>query len=181
LSFSAGVGVAAGNLILIGMPGAGKSTVGALLAQALKRPFVDTDALIESAQGVSLQTIVNNRGHLALRAIEETLLCALDYENHVIATGGSAVYSAAAMQHLRQLGAVIYLQLDLPTVAQRIANFSQRGLVRRSDQSLADLYRERVPLYERYADIAIACSNRSADQVCDAIVQAMAGAKNTAR
>jgi shikimate kinase len=161
----------ADNLILIGMPGAGKSTVGALLAQQLRRPFVDTDVLIENAESASLQRIVDTRGQLTLRALEEKIICGLMLRGHVIATGGSVVYSAAAMAYLQQLGKLIYLQLDLPTLEQRVANFLQRGLARRADQSLADLYKERVPLYERYADIVINCGDKTPESICHAICQ----------
>ncbi|MET0378430.1 MAG: shikimate kinase [Spongiibacteraceae bacterium] len=161
------------NIILIGMPGAGKSTIGLLLAQKLAYPFVDTDKLIEAAEGETLQAIVDQRGHLALRAIEEKILSALNYRAHLIATGGSAVYSQVAMARLKQLGTIIYLQLDFSLLEQRIGNFSARGLVRRKDQSLADLYRERVPLYERYADIAINCDGKSPEVIATAIIEAV--------
>ena len=170
-------GSASANILLIGMPGAGKSTIGALLAQKLARPFVDTDALIEAGAGETLQAIVDRDGYLALRGIEEKKLSTLTYRAHVIATGGSAVYSPVAMAHLQQLGTIVYLQLDLPTIERRIVDFSVRGLVRRNDQSLADLYRERVPLYERYADITVACDGKSPDVICVAIAAAIG--KNT--
>lgn len=161
------------NIVLIGMPGSGKSTTGPLLAQKLGRPLVDADALIEAAEGQTLQTIVDRRGHLALRDIEEKILSTLNCRGSVIATGGSAVYSPIAMAHLKQLGALVYLQLDLPTLEQRIADFSERGLVRKKNQSLADLYCERVPLYERYADITIACDGKSPDAIATAIALAV--------
>lgn len=161
------------NIVLIGMPGSGKSTTAPLLAQRLGWPLVDADALIEAAEGEALQAIVDRRGHLALRDIEEKILSALSCHHCVIATGGSAVYSPLAMVHLKQLGTLVYLQLDLPTLAKRIADVSARGLVRRKDQSLADLYRERVPLYERYADITIDCVGKSPDGIVAVIAAAL--------
>lgn len=160
-------------IALIGMPGAGKSTVGILLARALDVPFIDTDDLIEQAAGVPLQVLVDTRGVAALRRCEEDVICALLSQRRVIATGGSAVYSDAAMQHLQQLGTLIYLQLDLPALERRIDNFAQRGLARRPDQSLADLYRERVPLYERYADLTIDCAGKTAAAIATQITAAL--------
>lgn len=165
------------NIILIGMPGAGKSTVGMSLARRLQKPFIDTDALIETAESASLQTIVDTRGQLALRAIEEKILCALDLRDHVIATGGSVVYSDAAMAHLQAIGRLVYLQLDLATLERRVANFSMRGLARRADQTFADLYRERVPLYERYAQVTVACDGLDVDGVCTAAIAALSGSR----
>lgn len=161
------------NIILIGMPGAGKSTVGVILAKLCAHDFIDTDLLIQSSQHQSLQQIVDTQGHLALRAIEEKILLDLHCENTVIATGGSAVYSAAAMAHLHTLGPIVYLQLDLPSLEIRVADFSMRGLAKRTDQSFADLYAERTPLYERYADITVACAGKSPELICAEIISAV--------
>ncbi len=158
------------SIVLIGMPGAGKSTVGAVLARMQAMPFIDTDELIEAAAGLSLQTLVDQRGVDALRRLEEDVICALPDEPRVIATGGSAVYSDAAMAHLQRLGVRVYLRLELSALERRIDNFAQRGLARRPDQSLADLYRERVPLYERYADLTIDCAGKTAAAVATTII-----------
>lgn len=161
------------NIVLIGMPGAGKSTIGVILAKRAALDFVDTDVLIQLDQKKSLQDIVDARGHLALRVVEENILRGLHCRNTVIATGGSAVYSDTAMRHLRSIGTTVYLQLALPELERRVADFSQRGLAKRADQSFADLFAERRPLYERYADIRIDCANKTPEVICDEIVQSL--------
>lgn len=161
------------NLVLIGMPGAGKSTVGVLLAKLTARNFVDTDLLIQSAAGRPLQHIVDNDGYGALRQLEETVLLGLTVSNHVIATGGSAVYSERAMAHLKANGLVIYLDVDLATLTDRIDDFATRGLAKRPGQTLADLLHERSALYRQYADLTIDCSGLSHEQVCEQIISAM--------
>lgn len=158
------------NLVLIGMPGAGKSTIGVLLAKQMARAFVDTDLLIQSAAGRSLQEIVDQDGYLALRQTEENVLMGLTVSNHVIATGGSAVYSERAMMHLKANGLVIHLDVDLPTLTARIDNLDTRGLAKSPDQTLADLMRERLPLYKRYADLTIDCTGLSHERVCERII-----------
>jgi shikimate kinase len=165
--------VAAGfsNLVLIGMPGAGKSTVGVLLAKLTARNFVDTDLLIQSAAGRPLQHIVDNDGYGALRQLEETVLLRLAVTNHVIATGGSAVYSERAMGHLKTDGLVIYLDVDLATLLTRLTDYATRGLAKRPDQDLADLLAERSALYQRYADLIIDCSGLNHEQVCERIIE----------
>ena len=134
------------NLVLIGMPGSGKSTVGVILAKRAGRDFVDTDVLIQTARQRTLQDIVDTDGYLVLRKIEEEVLLDLTVRNHVIATGGSAVYSDRAMQHLKADGLVIFLDADLDTLAARVRDFSTRGLAKKPYQSFADLFAERFPL-----------------------------------
>lgn len=155
------------------MPGAGKSTVGVILAKATARQFVDTDALIEQSQQVPLQEIVDKQGHVALRSIEEQVLLDLDVRNHVIATGGSAVYSAPAMAHLKRDGLTVFLDVTLATLEARIDNFSTRGLAKRPDQTFAELFAERNELYNRYADITIQCDGLTAEEVCRQIMDAL--------
>lgn len=167
------------NMVLIGMPGAGKSTVGVILAKMTSRNFVDSDVMIQISQGRSLQDIVNTQGPLALRDIEERTLLSLTIENHVIATGGSAVYSHAAMQSLKRRGVIIFIDVDLPTLTSRIHNFATRGLARRPGQSFSDLFEERFPLYKKYADITISCKNCSQEQVCTEIIKATQTEKGT--
>lgn len=159
------------NIVLIGMPGAGKSTVGVILAKLTSRAFVDTDLLIQTSQTRSLQDIVDHEGHLALRRIEEDVLLGLDCRNHVIATGGSAAYSHAAMTHLQADGIVVFLDVNLATLQARVPDFSTRGLAKRPDQTFADLFAERFNLYTRYADVTVNCSDLTHEEVCTAILQ----------
>jgi shikimate kinase len=158
------------NVVLIGMPGSGKSTVGVILAKQLTKRFVDTDILIQNIAGKSLQAIVNNEGHMALREIEEKVLLSVRCKNHIIATGGSAAYSEAAMLHLKKNGAVVFLQTTLSELKARIHNYETRGLAKRPDQSFQDLFNERESLYNKYADITVEGSSLTQDQVCDEII-----------
>lgn len=152
------------------MPGAGKSTVGPLLAKNISRDFLDTDLLIQASQKRALQDIVNTGGQATLRLIEEEVLLSLACQNHVIATGGSAVYSEQGMMHLKADGIVIFLDTDLATLELRIDNFNTRGLVKRADQTFAQLFDERLPLYRKYADITINCTGLSPKEVCMKII-----------
>jgi len=158
------------NIVLIGMPGSGKSTVGVILAKLTSRGFVDTDVLIQTSQGRSLQDIVDTEGHMALRKIEEQILMHIDCLNHVIATGGSAVYSHAAMTHLKSNGVVVFLDVDMPTLESRINDFETRGIAKRMDQSLADLFEERLTLYTKHADITIECADLTQEGVCGRVI-----------
>lgn len=158
------------SLILIGMPGAGKSTIGELLANTLKKDFVDTDRLIEQRQQKTLQTIVDSQGYTALRELEEITLLNASYPNHVIATGGSAVYSAKAMSHLKHFGLIVFLDVALPELENRLYNLNSRGLARRPEQTLADLFAERRPLYQQYADISITCAGKTPAQIIEEII-----------
>lgn len=160
------------NLIFIGMPGSGKSTVGVLAAKRLGMGFVDTDLLIQEEAGRTLQEIVDQDGYQALRHIEEQVLLKLSVENQVISTGGSAVYSDAAMRHLKANGTVVFLDIPLDVVIQRIGDYSLRGISRRPDQSLSELFDERFALYSRYADITVNGEGLTQDQVCEAVVKA---------
>jgi len=153
------------------MPGAGKSTVGVILAKLTSRDFIDTDVLIQISQGRLLQDIVDTEGHMALRRIEEGIILGLHCDHYVIATGGSAVYSQAAMEHLRSNGIVVFLDVDLPTLKTRIHDFDTRGLAKRPDQSLSELFEERIVLYRKYADITVDCVGLSHEEVCAQIIE----------
>ena len=158
------------NIVLIGMPGSGKSTVGVILAKLTERSFVDTDVLIQVSEGKSLQRIVDKEGYMALRAIEGRVLLELDCRNHVIATGGSSVYSHAAMEHLRKDGVIVFLDTPLATLESRIRNFVTRGLAKRPGQSLAELFEERCPLYTRYAELIVTCERLTQDEVAAEVI-----------
>ena len=158
------------NVVLIGMPGSGKSTVGVILAKMLAKNFIDTDLLIQLAENRTLQEIVDSEGHMELRHIEERVLAAVNHRHHVIATGGSAAYSEKAMIHLRQNGIIVFLNADLACLRSRIQNYETRGLAKRPDQTFADLFEERYQLYTRYADITVDCSQLSQEQVCRKIM-----------
>ena len=152
-------------VVLIGMPGAGKSTIGILLAKELGLDFIDTDVSIQVREGRTLQNITDQQGYLALRSIEEQVLLAEDISGKVVSTGGSAVYSEAGMAHLKQDATVVFLDVPLAELEQRISNFNTRGIARRPDQSFEDLFEERSVLYKRYADIRIDCSNLQIEEV----------------
>jgi shikimate kinase len=158
------------NIVLIGMPGSGKSTVGVILAKLTSRDFIDTDVLIQTREQRALQEIVDREGYMALRRVEERILLALSCQDHVIATGGSAVYSHSAMELLRADGVIVFLDADLATLRSRVHDFTTRGLAKRSDQTFADLFEERVALYAKYADIIVNCSGLSHEEVCADII-----------
>ncbi len=162
------------NIVLIGMPGSGKSTIGILLAKRLACDFVDTDVLIQTAQGRPLQAIVNGEGYLHLRLLEEEMLRSLKLRRHVIATGGSAVYSHSAMSRLKNDGIVVFLAVTMATLRGRVQDYETRGLAKRPDQSLADLFAERSALYARYADVTVACDVIGHEEVVERIVTALA-------
>ena len=159
------------NIVLIGMPGSGKSTAGVLLAKKMSKNFVDTDLLIQVSRNLSLQEIVNSFGHREFLKIEEKTLKKLRLENHVIATGGSAVYSQPAMNILKTDGVIVFLDADLPSLKKRLTNFDSRGIARRPGQNLEDLFEERNRLYHMYADITVDCSDIAQDAVCGKIME----------
>ncbi|MEI6213708.1 MAG: shikimate kinase [Desulfuromonadales bacterium] len=157
------------SLTLIGMPGAGKSTVGIILAKRLSYGFVDTDILIQTRCKKSLQQIIDASGHLELRRIEELEIMSLDLSHHVIATGGSAVYSEKAMAHLRSISTILFLKVSYAEIVRRIRNFSTRGIAKSVQQTFAELYDERQVLYETYADETINCSGLGQDEIAEAL------------
>lgn len=158
------------NIVLIGMPGSGKSTVGVILAKMLAKSFLDTDILIQNREMRTLQDIVDREGHMALRKVEERVLLEVDCHDTVIATGGSAAYSEPAMRHLQGIGTVVFLHTDLDTLQRRIGNYHTRGLAKRPEQSFEDLFAERLQLYRRYAEVVIETSLLGQEEVSELIM-----------
>lgn len=152
------------NIVLIGMPGAGKSTIGVLLAKTLGKDFIDTDLLIQAKEKRLLQEIINEQGINIFLEIEEEVILGLQVDNAVIATGGSAIYSDKAISYLKQDGIVVYLKLTYEEIEQRINNMASRGIVIVKGQSLFDLYQERTPKYEQKADLILDCTGKSIEE-----------------
>lgn len=161
------------NIVLIGMPGSGKSTCGVLAAKALLKNFFDTDLLLQNLENSRLQSIIDTKGIDYFLDAEEKAVTSLNIEGTVIATGGSVVYSEKAMEHLKSLGTVIYLHLDYDTMCGRIKNITTRGVVLKTGSSLEDMYNERLPLYKKYADYTISCSENTVEQTVEQIVKAV--------
>lgn len=159
------------NIILIGMPGAGKSTVGVVLAKNLGMSFMDSDLVIQERKGKKLHELISEFGNDGFLKIEGEVNASLDVENMIIATGGSAVYSEEAMVHFKEIGTVVYLKLSEESIAERLGDLGQRGVVLPDGWTLTDLYNERVPLYEKYADLTIICDNRSIRTIVEVIGQ----------
>lgn len=143
------------NIVLIGMPGSGKSSIGVRLAQALGLTFVDTDAVIQEKYGDQLQSILDTNGVDAFLKLEEDIVAALEVKGAVVATGGSVIYGPRAMAHLRENGVIVYIKLPFETIDKRINNLATRGVTLRPGQTLRDLYEERIPLYEAACEVCL--------------------------
>ncbi len=159
------------NLVLIGMSGAGKSTLGVLLAKALGKRFVDTDLLIQERENRLLQEILDREGVDGFLAIEERVVSELCAENTVIATGGSVVYSEKAMARLKEKGVAVFLYVDFEELASRLFNITTRGIVFKGSADLRSVYEERLPLYEKYADLRIDCTGRGVEESVKEILE----------
>jgi len=155
------------NITLIGMPASGKSTVGVLLAKRLGYSFVDGDIVIQEKEGRLLKEIIEAEGMEGFLKVEERINRALEVKHSVIAPGGSVVYGESAMEHLKAISTVVYLELDYQEVKSRLGDLKDRGVALKDGMSLEDMYRERVPLYEKYADITINESHKTPGQVVD--------------
>lgn len=151
------------NVVLIGMPGAGKSTVGVLLAKRLGYRFVDTDLLIQEKENRRLFEILRDCGNEYFAAAENRIVASLKVEKSVIATGGSVVFGADAMKNLKSLGKIVYLRVPLCELEKRVNNFETRGILMKSGQTLEDIFYERTPLYEKYADLTVDCDGDLAE------------------
>ena len=159
------------NIVLIGMPGVGKSTVGVLLAKRLGKAFLDTDIYIQMQDGRRLQDILDREGIPGFCKLEERYILEITCASHVIATGGSVVYSAPAMDYLRSAGTVVFMDLGADELVQRLADIDARGVIRMPGQSISALYRERHPLYTQYSDITIDCEGLTPDQTVTTIIR----------
>ena len=159
------------NIILTGMPAVGKSTIGVLLAKRLGMAFMDTDIAIQTAEQKSLQALIQANGLERFCDLEEQHIRALNYTDTVIATGGSVVYRAGAMRHLAAGGTVVYLEIDLDNLAKRLSDIDARGVVYAPGQSLADLYAERLPLYQSTADTIVRASGVTPDQLVSRVIE----------
>ena len=155
------------NIVLIGMPGVGKSTVGVILAKVLGYQFIDADLVIQQQEGRLLHEIIEKEGTEGFIQVENRVNASLSASHAIIATGGSVVYGKEAMEHLREIGTVVYLEVSFPVLEKRLADIKGRGVVLKEGQNL---YLERTPLYESYADIRIAETGLDIEQTVEQIV-----------
>ena len=159
------------NVILIGMPGVGKSTLGVLLAKALGYRFLDTDLVLQAQEGRLLRELIAAEGIDGFLALEGRVCGSLQADRSVIATGGSVVYSPEAMAHLRSMGTVVYLKLGYNALARRLGSLKKRGVILRPGQTLKTLYQERTPLYAQYAHLTVDCGGQDVEQSVALILQ----------
>lgn len=159
------------NITLLGMPGAGKSTIGVLLAKALGYDFLDTDLLIQNQEHMLLREIIAQRGLEEFKKIEEQVNASVKADKTVIAPGGSVIYGEKAMKHLSDISKVIYLELSYEELTKRLGDLTQRGVVFENGQTLRDIYDERVPLYEKYADLFVKTDGLDIGEVLEKVLQ----------
>lgn len=152
------------NITLIGMPGAGKSTVGVVLSKLLNLDFTDTDLLIQRKHKKRLHQLIETYGTEGFLKLESEAITEHHFENTVIATGGSAVYMEESMQYLKSLGKVVYIKVSLRSLKKRVKNLEKRGVVAKNAQSLAEIYKERASLYEKYADFTVCTDGLTTEQ-----------------
>ncbi len=162
------------NYVMIGLPGSGKSTIGVMLAKYIGYGFIDTDLMIQMQEKRKLSEIIEEEGTEGFIEIENRVLSCVAADRCVIATGGSAVYGPEAMEHFKKMGKIIYLKISYPEMKHRIRNtFRKRGVVLRHGESEHDLYRERVPLYEKYADFIIDEQNKDSEETLQTLLHAI--------
>ncbi len=161
------------NIVLIGMPGSGKSTVGVILAKYLGMDFVDTDIVICRRERTTLQEILDTRGLDAFLAAEEAAVCAQDFHDCVVATGGSVILSQRAMAHLAKDGKLVFLDVRLSVLERRITNLESRGIAFAPGQTLRDLYIQRLPLYRQWADVTIHAEEEDGQNMTDFVVNSI--------
>lgn len=161
------------NVVLIGMPASGKSTIGVILAKVMKYRFVDTDLLLQEKTDQTLVEIIGERGLEGFLKLENEVCAALNVRRSVIATGGSAVYGAEGMSHLKEQGVVVYLKHRYEVIESRLTNIRTRGVAMKEGETLLELFQQRVPLYEQYADLTLEADGLTTEQTVEKICQLM--------
>ena len=161
------------NIVLIGMPGVGKSTIGVILAKILGYSFVDTDLVIQQKSGMLLKDIIENYGTEGFIRTENSVCSGIEANNSIIATGGSVVYGSEAMKHLKSISTVVYHEQDFTVIEKRLKDIKNRGVVLKDGQTLHDLYEERAPLYNRYADIVCSLSDTGIEKNAESVIKAL--------
>lgn len=159
------------NIVLIGMPASGKSTIGVVLAKTLGIGFVDTDLIIQQREKRLLQQIINTDGLEHFLDCERDAILSRKYENTVIATGGSAVFRDEAMQYLKNEGVIVFIDVDLETLEKRLGNIKTRGIAANADQSVESIYKERIELYKKYADITLKVENENVEHTVEKLIE----------
>ena len=161
------------NIVLIGMPGVGKSTIGVILAKILAYHFLDSDLVIQEREGRRLHQIISEEGTDGFLKIENDVNASLNVERTIIATGGSALYGKEAMEHLKEIGEVVYLKADYETIEKRLGNLEKRGVALKNGQTLKDLYEERTKLYELYADVTVDEKGLGTEETIGAVLRGL--------
>lgn len=161
------------NIILIGMAGAGKSTTGVVVAKILAMDFLDGDLVIQKKTGRTLQDIIDKEGNAAFRKIEEEVLCGIQVENTVIAPGGSAIYYPAVFEHFKKNGKVVFLHVPFDEIQRRLSNLATRGVTLEEGQTIEDLYYQRMPLYQKSADITIDTTGLTLEETVAKIIESI--------
>ncbi len=163
------------NVVFIGMPGVGKSTIGVVIAKRLGYHFIDSDILIQEQENRLLKEIIAEEGLEGFIEVEGRVNANIETERAVIATGGSVVYHEGAMKHLKEIGLVVYLKVSYKELENRLGDLRERGVALKEGQTLLDLYRERTALYEKYADVVVEEDGKNIDETIDAVKAAVAG------
>lgn len=166
------------NIVLIGMPGVGKSTVGVILAKVMGYQFLDADLLIQEQEGKLLREIIAEAGADGFIEVENRVNASIDCSKTIIATGGSVVYGQEAMEHLKSIGTVVYLEVPFSVLERRLSDIKGRGVVLKDGQTLYDLYMERIPLYEQYADVSVSEEGLGVEQTVELLIEKIESLNN---
>lgn len=166
------------NIVLIGMPGVGKSTIGVILAKVLGYQFLDADLVIQQKEGKLLKEIIDEVGTEGFIEVENRINAGIECSRTIIATGGSVVYGKEAMEHLKEIGTVVYLEVPYSTIEKRLSDIKGRGVVLKEGQTLYDLYMERTPLYEKYADLCVCEDGLNVEQTVELLIEKMQNLNN---